>query len=63
MLITTSIANGPPVGKTKLLLIAGFTASLLFLVILAAIGLSSMYNNLSRINQSDEVLWFIVFAG
>ena len=43
-----------PVGKTKYLLIAGFTASLLILVGLAAIGLSSMYNNLSRINEIVE---------
>jgi len=40
-----------PVGKTKYLLIAGFAASLLLLVLLAAIGLSFMYNNLSRINE------------
>jgi diguanylate cyclase (GGDEF)-like protein/PAS domain S-box-containing protein len=44
----------PPVAKTKFLLIAGFSASLLILVILAAVGLSSMYNNLSRINQIVE---------
>jgi diguanylate cyclase (GGDEF)-like protein/PAS domain S-box-containing protein len=43
-----------PVGKTKYLLIAGFTASLFILVILAGIGLSFMYNNLSRINQIVE---------
>jgi len=42
------------VGNTKFLLVAGFTASLLILVILAAIGLSFMYNNLSRINQIVE---------
>ncbi len=46
--------TSPPVGNTKFLLIAGFTASLLILVILAAIGLSFMYNNLSRINQIVE---------
>jgi diguanylate cyclase (GGDEF)-like protein/PAS domain S-box-containing protein len=33
---------------------AGFAASLFFLVILAAVGLSFMYNNLSRINQIVE---------
>jgi len=33
-----------PAGKTKYLLIGGFTASLLILVILAAVGLSFMYN-------------------
>ena len=43
-----------PVGKTKYLLIAGFAASLLILVVLAAVGLSFMYNNLSRINQIVE---------
>lgn len=43
-----------PAGKTKYLLIGGFTASLLILVILAAVGLSFMYNNLSRINQIVE---------
>ena len=43
-----------PTGKTKYLLIGGFTASLLILVILAAVGLSFMYNNLSRINQIVE---------
>ena len=43
-----------PVGSTKYLLIAGFAASLFILVTLAAIGLSSMYNNLSRINQIVE---------
>lgn len=43
-----------PVGKTKYLLIAGFAASLFILVILAAVGLSFTYNNLSRINEIVE---------
>ena len=46
--------NSLPVGKTKYLLIAGFAASLFILALLAVIGLSSMYNNLSRINQIVE---------
>lgn len=40
-----------PVGKTKFLLISGFAASLLILVILVVLGQSFMYGNQSRINQ------------
>jgi len=39
------------VGSTKYLLVAGFAASQLILIILAIIGQSFMYNNQSRINQ------------
>jgi len=40
-----------PIGRTKYLLIGGFSASLLILMLLAAIGLSFMYSNFSRINE------------
>jgi len=43
-----------PAGRTKFMLIAGFAATLMISVILAAAGLSFTHTNLSRINEIVE---------